>query len=324
MRIAYLVGADAHQAIERHGLDIGSSGSTDLHRLRTRGPRDYARLHVTRNYFRQPLRYDLDEYDLLLNLVTDPDQNPEVLGVLAKLVKTCRGRVLNAPKAVLRSTRDRVARACAAVPNLIVPRTLRLSPGRPESVLRQVEAAGLAFPAILRLTGTHTGRILGRVGEAGALAPLLVPGQAHYLTEFVDFRGADGLYRKWRFFFIGGETVMRHLLVSDQWNVHAADRQRFMAPRPNLVRDEREAIEAGLNALPAGVRAGLGGIGAAAGLDFFGLDCAVAQDGRLILFEANATMNFFPLAEDPRFAYLATAFARAQRAFDAMLFGGAA
>jgi hypothetical protein len=39
-------------------------------------------------------------------------------------------------------------------------------------------------------------------------------------------------------------------------------------------------------------------------LDFFGMDFGVTKDGYLVLFEANATMSFFPLSPDPRFAYL--------------------
>ena len=103
---------------------------------------------------------------------------------------------------------------------------------------------------------------------------------------------------------------MRHLLVSDGWNVHAADRARFMAPRPALVAEEKDAIDYGMQAFPHPVRAGLAAIGAAVGLDFFGVDCALSDEG-VTLFEANATMNFFPLARAPQFAYLGTALARA-------------
>ena len=50
-------------------------------------------------------------------------------------------------------------------------------------------------------------------------------------------------------------------------------------------------------------------------LDFFGMDFGVAPDGRVVLFEANATMNFFPLSPDPRFAYLARCVEPARSAF---------
>lgn len=316
--IAYLVGTDRDRRIEPGAAELATTGCTDFFKLRTRDPRGYARLHVPPDYFRQGVRYDLGRFDPLLNLVTDADQNPRVLANLVRLLKGYRGRVINPPDRVLRTTRDKVARACAALPHVVAPRTLRIAAARRQGAAKL--AQGFPFPAILRLAGTHTGKVLGLVEGEGELAALLVEGEDHFLTEFVDFRSPDGLYRKYRFVFIGGEIVMRHLLVSDGWNVHAADRARFMAPRPALVAEEKDAIDYGMQAFPHPVRAGLAAIGAAVGLDVFGVDCALSDEG-VILFEANATMNFFPLARAPQFAYLGTALARAQRAFDALLFG---
>lgn len=314
--IAYLVGSDVHDSIERdRDRGVHTRGNTDFFKLRTRDPAGFARLHVTPDYFRQSVRYDLARFGLLVNLVTDPDQNPKVLANLVRLVKGYGGRVVNPPHLVQRTTRDRVARACASLAGVVAPRALRI-----EGKAARGQLADFPFPAILRLAGTHTGKVLGVAGNAGEALSLLVDGKAHILTEFRDFRSIDGLYRKYRFVFIGGEIVMRHLLVSDSWNVHAADRARFMSPRPDLVAEERDAIEYGMNAFPHPVRAGLEAIRRAIGLDMFGVDCAISPEG-VILFEANATMNFFPLAEDPLYAYLGKALARAQAAFDALLFG---
>lgn len=315
MRIGYLTGSDKDVETTPDGMPIDTVGNTDLFLLRTRHPGDYARLHVTPAYFAQPMRYPLEEFDLLLNLVTDPDQNPRLLATLVELLGGYRGRVVNPPAAVLRTTRDGVANACAGRPHLDTPRVLRIAgPGGP------ADLDAFPFPAILRLAGTHTGKILGLVEDPAAARALLAPGRDHTLTEFRDFRSADGHYRKYRFFFLGGEIVMRHLLVSDRWNVHAADRARYMSPRPALVAEERDAIAYGVQALPHGVRAGLAAIQTAVALDMFGVDCALSERG-VLLFEANATMNFFPLATDPRYDHLRLALRRAQQAFDRLLFG---
>ena len=313
--IAYLVGTDAETELAPDEAGLNAVGSTDMYRLRTRDPLAYARLQVTADHFEREVRYDLDRFDILLNLVTDPDQNPRVLGNLARLVEGYRGRLLNPPDKVLRTTRDRVAIACAGLAHVVAPRTLRIV-GKAAD-----EAGDFPFPGILRLAGTHTGIVLGIVEDRDGLATLLQDGADHILTEFRDFRSADGLYRKYRFVFIGGEIVMRHLLVSDSWNVHAADRRRFMSPRPALIAEERALIDYGVQALPFPIRAGLSGIRDAVGLDLFGCDCALTDDG-VLLFEANATMNFFPLADGPDYAHLRTALARAEAAFDALLFGG--
>lgn len=87
-----------------------------------------------------------------------------------------------------------------------------------------------------------------------------------------------------------------------------------MRPRPALVAEERDSIDYGSQAFPHPVRAGLAAI-----RDAVGLDCAIAGSREILLFEANATMNFFPLSDDPQFAYLGKALAGAQAAFDALL-----
>ncbi|HET9427973.1 MAG TPA: hypothetical protein VFO69_06400, partial [Allosphingosinicella sp.] len=51
----------------------------------------------------------------------------------------------------------------------------------------------------------------------------------------------------------------------------------------------------------------------------FGMDFGIMPDGRLVLFEANATMNFFPFLPDQRFAYVKQCASAAKRAFHDML-----
>ena len=54
-------------------------------------------------------------------------------------------------------------------------------------------------------------------------------------------------------------------------------------------------------------------------LDFFGLDFALLADGKVLLFEANATMNFFPFSRDPEFAYVLACIAPARQALRELL-----
>ena len=42
--------------------------------------------------------------------------------------------------------------------------------------------------------------------------------------EFVDTRGLDGLYRKYRYVMVGETGMSRHLVITPQWMAHAADR----------------------------------------------------------------------------------------------------
>jgi hypothetical protein len=109
------------------------------------------------------------------------------------------------------------------------------------------------------------------------------------------------------------------MLVSDDWNVHASDRQRVMAERPELVAAEERMFATPEGAFPDDVQDVLSAVRERMPLDFFGMDFGIAPDGRVVLFEANATMNFFPLSPDPRFAYLSRCVEPARSAFAELL-----
>ena len=323
LRIAYLSGSDAHTGVQFGDHFTGSKGSTDLYRLGMGGPGGFERLHFPRNYFRQPYRHDLGRFDVLLNLVTEPDQSPKVLQALARLVKGFRGRVINRPEHVLRSTRDQVSQACRGLPHVIAPQVLRLASPKARVVRRKVEESEIRFPAILRRAGTHGGRIAALVERPQQLDTLLDGGDEHFLTEFVDFRSADGLYRKYRFFCIGDWSVLRHMLVSDAWNVHAKDRIRFMSGKSRLIEEERHLFSAGVDALPPAFPIAHDAICNAMKLHFFGMDFGFDREGNLVLFEANPAMGFFANLDHPEFGYVKSCLRPAQLAFNRLLFRGA-
>ena len=312
--LLYLVGSDSDTRLVFGPDPIPVTGSSDLNQLIDRGT-PYHLMHVTRNFFKQaPGRPNLLTFRTAVNLVTDPDQNPKVLGNIARLLRGFGGRIVNRPEAVLRSTRDQVARLLTGIPGLIVPKTLRFRAATPEIAGRFISRSTLEFPALLRRAGTHTGEFIGMFGTADEAANALALTGDHILTEFVDFASADGLYRKYRVIFIGEQPIFRHVLVSDHWNVHASDRMRFMASRPALIEEEERALAAPFAGLPANAQETLRQVRERMPLDFFGIDFAVAPSGELLLFEANATMNFFPFADDPRFAYARDMLKPAQRA----------
>src|SRR5262249_35851154 len=156
---------------------------------------------------------------------------------------------------------------------------------------------------ILRQAGTHGGMILGRFDSVEETIGALEAGHDHVATEFVDFQSADGLYRNYRVFFIGQHVIFRHLLVSDSWMVHASARSKFMATRPELVAEERALFETEGDHLPESVRQVLDEVRRKMVLDYFGMDFAVTANGDVVLFEANATMSFFPFSSDPQYDY---------------------
>ena len=311
-------GGDEADRIVEAGSRIMVSGTTDLTKLLLdREP--HHRLHVTRNYFRQSRQADLTGYSVILNLITEPEQNSKVLEILRKLLRGLPGRVVNPPEAVLRSTRDQVARLLAGIPGLVVPKAVRLRAGKAPLAARTLEGAEIVPPIIVRQAGTHTGKIVGLFDSVDEAVAALGPGD-HVATQFVDFAGVDGLYRKFRVFFIGRHVILRHMIVSDHWNVHVKDRGRFMGERPELVAEERSLFESA-EPFAANVREAFRAVRERMPLDFFGMDFGMTADGKLVLFEANATMSFFPLTPngDQKFEHLRNCLAPAETAFRELL-----
>jgi hypothetical protein len=226
----------------------------------------------------------------LVNYIADPDSHGNALVKAVALVEQLGRPCFNPPRLVARTQRDEVARRLTGIPGLRVPATVRLTPTHPRDFPAAVETHGLSYPVIVRLAGDHGGVSMVRIdGPSGwdAVFGLAWGGRAVYLTEFVDYRDGDGFYRKHRIALVRGEPLPRHVVIGNEWLLHVSKRlkeQRFLDEEiGRLQRFDAETLPA--------IRGVLSEIHRRIGLDYFGVDCHLADDGTLTLFEANATMN---------------------------------
>lgn len=318
-KLGVLFGSDGRSGQLRDGeVYRGAVGTTDIRLLQSGDREDFVRIHIPGNFLRCKGRPSLERVGSILNLITDPDLNPKVLGYARDYLKPFKGKIFNRPEAVMTSSRDQVAARLAGIDGLIVPRVARFK-GRPNLALAAIEKAGVPFPAILRGVGTHDGRIDGLVTDREAMLALLDPSSSYFLTEFVDMRAPGDLYHKIRIIFFGRRSVIRHRFISDHWNIHSPDRDRVLVHHPADIAEERRLNEGGIAALPTAVQKVLLEIRGRMPLDYFGVDFGIMPDGRVLLFEANATMMFFPFTDNPLFAYNLVVLGQAQQAYDAML-----
>jgi hypothetical protein len=317
-RLLVVLGADEGSKTAEPGR-FRVTGNSDVFKLIPETV-SYDRLKLRWQDLRRGMRPDLSRFDVVLNLVTDPDQHPKTLDAVEKMLRGYPGRVVNRPDAVLRSTRDLVAKRLDGITGLRVPQVARLLNPRPGAASKAAERAGMRYPLIVRLAGTHTGRIVGVVDHPRALDEACAGRGEFILIEFVDFRSGDGLYRKHRLWSFGGTTIFRHLVIGDDWNVHVKDRTRFMVDRPELIDEELRLLARTEGDFPESVHGVFAAVRQRLGLDYFGMDFGIDATGGMVLFEANATMNFLPLDPHPRFAYLGKLRQPAQDAVLAMLF----
>lgn len=252
--------------------------------------------------------------DVAFNAMGDPDLAPPLPAPVRDWLAARGMRLLNPPEAVARTRRDRLPALLAGIEGIAVPRVLRhLAAEGP--VVAAVARAGLAFPLLARPFASHGGEGVRRVTGTPALA------QADgYLTEFADYAGADGWFRKYRAIFVAGEVYPYHLAISRRWLVHywTAGMDTDAARRV----EEQQFLADPEAALGTPAWRALAAIGRRLGLDYGGIDFSVLPDGRLLVFEANAPMLVHP-EHAAMFSYRNEAVARIRDAFGALLDGAA-
>jgi tetratricopeptide (TPR) repeat protein len=256
----------------------------------------------------------LPHYDFVFNAIGETDFAVASTAPVEQFVSQCRRPLLNQPACVARTGRGDVPTLLAGIAGIVVPRVLRLSPG--EDVPNATRRAGLRLPVILRPFGSHGGEGAQQITSWAELEDASAHHDGAYVTEFVDSRGADELYRKYRAIFIDRVPYPYHLAVSPHWLVHywtagmGGDAARRI--------EEERFLEAPAASIGASAMRALAEIGARLDLDYAGIDFAILPDGALLVFEANATMLVHS-ENSKMFAYKNPAVQRIRDAFDAMV-----
>jgi glutathione synthase/RimK-type ligase-like ATP-grasp enzyme len=231
----------------------------------------------------------------LINYIAEPDACR--LSLKAALENASRlGRLwFNHPQHIINTTRDQVSKSLQGISGLIVPQTIRLKPARPTDILSALRNQETNRPTLVRIAGHHAGETLIRIEndrDEGAVSALPWGGQELYVTQFHDFKDADGRYRKWRIAVIGGVPILNHVFIGESWMV-SGDRRLWDS------QVQRE-VEEHYRMFPARVSKFIGSIVdqiySRLKLDYFGIDCTVAADDTIVLFEANACMDLFRVA----------------------------
>jgi glutathione synthase/RimK-type ligase-like ATP-grasp enzyme len=224
-----------------------------------------------------------------LNHIAEPDICSAALRLAGQIAGSVDRPCFNHPAAVMRTTRDEVSRRLAGIPGLTVPQTIRVRERDPVKVRDVIAVAGLAYPVLVRVAGSHLGMTLIRVDtpdDLHAIADLNTDDRSSlYVTEFCDFIGPDKRYRKFRVVVVGEEILLRHCIIAENWMIHRGDRAADTA-----------AQESGAFAIfdrewKVPLQPLFREIGSRLGLDYFGVDCNIDETGRVLLFEANACMN---------------------------------
>ena len=266
---------------ENRCLKFELPGTADIapHLSRERFAAELVYLHVGR---KEPVRISPGP---LLNHIGDADICSETLKLVEEIVSKTGRPCFNHPAAIAGTTRDGVSRVLTGIPGLEVPKTIRIAAPAPAELRAAVRDAGLDFPILIRVAGSHRGMNMIRVDRPDAIDEINQLNRnihaALYVTEFRDFRSPDGRYRKFRIAMVGDDLFLRHMIVGESWLIHG------MKPT-----DEELALFESFDEEQAGrLRPVFREISRRLDLDFFGVDCNIDASGKVLLFEANACMG---------------------------------
>jgi len=187
---------------------------------------------------------------------------------------------MNDPSRLFGIARERLASTLRGIDGV------RVSAAR---VVARSDLAAIALPALIRPLDTQAGEGFGFVvtrEDCGAHIDRF-PAERYHVFDFVDARGADGLYRKFRAIFVDGVAYPYHLAIAPQWMVHyqsspMREHARLRDEELAFLREPMRYVRDWERTMPA--------IARAVGLDYFGIDATVLPDGGTFVFEADAAM----------------------------------
>lgn len=224
-------------------------------------------------------------YDVLWNIIAESPESVRSLALANAVMRAQSKPALNQPARVVATGRPLLAQTLAATSAVVSP---LVTVGR--HALSLGELSGIAFPVIVRPVGSHAGHGLERIAGAQELPAYVErhPASQYFASPFVDYASADGYYRKYRVVFVDGVPYPVHEAISPNWMIHyynapMSEHQWMRDEEARFLEDPRSAFDGPrFDALVQ--------IGAAVGLEYFGIDCTIDPQGRVLVFEADAAM----------------------------------
>ena len=145
----------------------------------------------------------LPEHDVAIVIASDSEECRQALRKIESAASRWPRPLLNPPHLVGNLDRDKLHRLLHGIEGLDIPSTeaasrAQLSGVADTSVSLADIADGLAFPIIIRPRGSHAGTGLAKIDDRSALGRYLAerPEVEFFVSRFVDYAKADGLFRK--------------------------------------------------------------------------------------------------------------------------------
>jgi hypothetical protein len=250
---------------------------------------------------RLPLPLSLPEHDVLFVAVGESDENAPLLKELEGALKSWPRPVLNRPARIASLSRDSACALLKAATGVVMPDTARVNRQTLEKIagavlpLKAVLADGPmkvdeTAPLIIRPVDSHAGKGLDKLESLAAITGYLesMVQDEFYISSFVDYRGKDGLFRKYRIVLIEGLPYVCHMGISSHWIIHYLN--AGMAENADKRAEEEQFMACFEQQFALRHQEAFRSIYQLMGLDYLGIDCAETAEGKLLIFEVDSNM----------------------------------
>jgi len=236
------------------------------------------------------------EFDIVLNLISDPDVEAQSLQSLAVfLARHPDVPVINQPGDVLATTRDNNCRRLSGVKGIRFPRTTRMVMTNitPQDCRQFLETHHYSFPVLVRETGTHFGRSFRKVENFDTFMRYVSKcrGDEIYVIQYQNSMFSDGIFRKMRVFIVDGNIYPAICHFDTIWNVHGNNRREVMLNHSWMMEHEQAFMGDCESYIGNEAFRRLKQLREIIGLDFFGVDFTILNDGDVLVYEVNPAMR---------------------------------
>jgi hypothetical protein len=236
----------------------------------------------------------LPEHDVAIVIASDSPQSGPALAEMVRLAPRWPRPIVNPPLCVSNLDRDKLYRLLRGIDGIDIPATIAVCREQLADVVESrtslvTVAQGTAFPIIIRPLGSHAGRGLAKLTDAAQLRAYLDKHRERefFISRFVDYSSADGLFRKYRIVIVDGKAYPCHMAIADQWDIWYLN--AGMSFSESKRQEEADFMRTFDDGFALRHRHALSGMIERVGLDYFLVDCAENQNGELLIFEADNT-----------------------------------
>ncbi len=261
-----------------------------------------------------PVPAYIPEHDVAFVAVCESDQNQQLLHDLHEVMQHWPKPFINAPAAIAQLSRNDVSHNLAPIAGLVASDAHRLTRAETNEL-----AGSDCFPVIARPVNSHAGFGLEKLTHETDLFQFLKSqsSQEFFVAPFIDYRSADGWFRKYRIAIVEGQPFAAHMAISQKWMVHYLNADMLQNSKN---RDEEASFMRNFDsAFAVKHHRALQELDRRIGLDYYSIDCAETTDGHLLVFEIDSGAVVHSMDPVDIFPYKAPQMNRVFKAFQQML-----